>query len=325
MERGNPEIIGERHGWWNGHAPECSRFLFEIPDTGLAVREKRNNDDLIRYGPGFYNLALMDLFGFVVVEEGSPEPGQGWCIERVERTPFGTAMFTMLSPIGAGIRLALKHTQTEMAAGDRVSDGEPPEVTSDVAAGLLAALSSALGGPEEALERWQAPLRPYFPEWRNSLAAKETPYREGTYVLKAKLGDAWCRIAATDSMVLDGLCWAILDAFDFDDDHLYAFYYKDKLGVSHEASAPASSGDLTADDVCLGEMELDPGDSFEMLYDFGDSWRFKIELERIGPAKPSMERPELIEFHGNAPRQYPNWDEEDDDWEDDDEENEEAR
>ncbi len=42
----------------------------------------------------------------------------------------------------------------------------------------------------------------------------------------------------------------------------------------------------------------------ELLYDFGDSWRFTIKLERIEPRGAKMKTPRILESHGKAPAQY---------------------
>ena len=50
------------------------------------------------------------------------------------------------------------------------------------------------------------------------------------------------------------------------------------------------------------------GETFPFLYDFGDSWQFTIKLEDIRHTSPRLEKPRIIESHGEAPNQY-GWDE----------------
>ncbi len=45
------------------------------------------------------------------------------------------------------------------------------------------------------------------------------------------------------------------------------------------------------------------------LYDFGDNWKFEVVLERIEPVNPKIRAPKVMESHGEAPEQYPSWDE----------------
>jgi hypothetical protein len=44
-----------------------------------------------------------------------------------------------------------------------------------------------------------------------------------------------------------------------------------------------------------------------LLYDFGDSWKFSVKLERIEPEE-RLKEPRVLESHGEAPEQYPSWD-----------------
>lgn len=64
-------------------------------------------------------------------------------------------------------------------------------------------------------------------------------------------------------------------------------------------------------------LGLEPGQSFLYLFDYGDEWRFTVKLSRIGAAsEPGVEYPRIVEVVGEAPPQYPNW-EDDEEWDDD--------
>ena len=315
LTRGHPQIISEEsHSWWDGNLLDCLHFLSRLPGGVLKIGERRQDTWPIRTGPGFHNVALMDLFGLVTAKTRAPAPGEGWALETVRRTPFGEALLFTISPMGVGFELARL-----MGSGNgEDEDAEAPDT--DEASDRYLALPDE-DEDEDALGRWQALLRPLFPEWRNNLATREKPSHDGKYLLKVSLGEVWRRIAMAGSMDLDSLCGAILNAYDFDFDHLYAFYYKDKLGVPHEASASEMDDTPDTADVKIREMDLEPGDSFRFLYDFGDNWEFDIKLERIEPVDASLKQPKVIESHGEAPDQYPNWEE--DEWEDDEDDDEE--
>ena len=50
------------------------------------------------------------------------------------------------------------------------------------------------------------------------------------------------------------------------------------------------------------------------LFDYGDEWRFKVRVHAIADfrdenADPDAEYPRLVESVGEAPEQYPAWDE----------------
>ena len=99
--RGHPEIIGERgYGWFRtpDTFKELPGLFQRIPDAGLPVAGHEEVEDSIRYFPGLHNLALLELFGLIVIHAGPPEPGKGWIIERIERTPLGDALVGVLQP-----------------------------------------------------------------------------------------------------------------------------------------------------------------------------------------------------------------------------------
>ena len=98
---GDAEIIGEHDPL--GSLFKCSTFMQRIPAKGLKVAGDRQSEQFtIPYSIGAYNLALLDLFGCVTIEEGSPEEGKGWVVARVRRTPFGEALIKLLSQHASG-------------------------------------------------------------------------------------------------------------------------------------------------------------------------------------------------------------------------------
>ncbi len=60
----------------------------------------------------------------------------------------------------------------------------------------------------------------------------------------------------------------------------------------------------------LEELDLEPRQEFIYLFDYGDEWRFKVRVHAINEnADPEAEYPRLVESVGEAPEQYPAWDE----------------
>ncbi|RIH89477.1 IS1096 element passenger TnpR family protein [Calidithermus roseus] len=53
------------------------------------------------------------------------------------------------------------------------------------------------------------------------------------------------------------------------------------------------------------------GKKMLFLFDYGDEWRFIVELKAIEPAEPRVRYPKVVQSVGEAPEQYPGWDEED--------------
>jgi len=116
----------------------------------------------------------------------------------------------------------------------------------------------------------------------------------------------WRRGGIAAAKTLHDLAEAILDAFDFDHDHLYAFYLSGKVGDwATEYVHPWADG-TKADKVRLGDLALEPGQKLVYLYDFGDQWPFQVRLERI---TQDVEGETSFTGRGEPPRQYvvPEW------------------
>jgi hypothetical protein len=113
-------------------------------------------------------------------------------------------------------------------------------------------------------------------------------------------------------MYLENLSDSILEAFEFDYDHLDQFTYKTRFGTYKNVNHPFMEDEPPwTDEVLIGKIELKPGTSMRYLYDFGDNWLFDVKLERIDPPDPKVKKPVILESHGEAPEQYPGSEDED--------------
>jgi hypothetical protein len=271
LHRGRADMIGERGRRWGGS------MFGDCLQPWQSLRERPwHHDPKHRYGPyglgirELFHVALMDMFGWV--EVGFPAtPPQPWCPASLNLLPFGDAMFQML----AGEYFA--------------EDG---------------ALFMGDGAPRP-FGVWQPLIQPFFPEWRENLVLPPPEKREGTFVFRVALGKMWRLIAIDHRDTLDDLVGAILCAIEFDDDHLYAFSYRDHFGATCEVSHPACEEPPWTDQVRIGELPLRDGQSMALTYDFGDCWKFDVRLERVEPpAKGRPKQPRVLEKHGAAPAQY---------------------
>ncbi len=276
--RSTEEILGERDP--QGPFIKCT-WLWQkfLEKPAITFGQKRDDNSYLNYFPGLHNVALLELFGFVRVTAGKPQPGKGWNVTRIQQLPFGAALFHLIQ-------------------------NEYFEWMDDALfmPGLEANASQSL----------LSTLQPYFPSLKNALILPLPAKREGVFVFKVSLGKIWRRIAIPSSLSLDDLSFAILDAVDFDNDHLYQFTYRNQLGRKVEVGHPYMEDILSSDEVCVGDLPLQVGEAMEYLFDFGDNWKFNVVLERIEPGNPKLKKTKLLESHGKAPEQYPNWDDDDD-------------
>jgi hypothetical protein len=275
--RGKPEIIGER-GYGFRSIPNTYRdsheFLMRLPDEGLIIAGDKDREDLIRFMPGLYNLGLLDLFGLVDVQYGTPEPGKGWIVDRVARSPFGIALMTLL------------HNEL-FGDFDKILKLEDER---EIPFGVL-----------------QPALLPYFPQWQNFLSVPKWEFRKGVHILLVSLGPIWRRIAIPAENSLDTLASTILNAVSFDHDHLYLFSYQNRYGGLERVHHPYMDEGPWTSEVSVGDVPLQIGQTMTFLFDFGDQWEFDVTLDKV-ESDMDIKRATILEEHGDPPEQYPTWD-----------------
>jgi hypothetical protein len=103
----------------------------------------------------------------------------------------------------------------------------------------------------------------------------------------------------------------IVDEFQLDDDHLWAFYLSGEWfdRTSEFEGTPDFTG--KAQTTKVGELGLLPDDFLAYLCDFGDEQRVDVELLRYGDAS-DLDRPRVLERTGVAQGRSFEWDEDDD-------------
>ncbi len=274
---GAREIIDD--GGFDRSSPylEWSNFCDGIGRDGLNVKERKTSDPGgLSNSPGWRTIALMEMFGLISVRDAAAEKGQGRQIDSVHRTPFGDALGKALRGYFASERF----------------------------------FHECEDGAARNFGRLQEIMTPFFPGWRNNLELPRVVFVDGVYVFNASLQKAWRRIAAPGSNFFDDLSKSILEAFDFQDDHLYWFTYKNRHGVEETISHPYMEGAASlTNGIRIGEIGLQPGSGIAFIFDFGDLWTFNLQLESIDPADPGLRKPKVMEARGEPPAQYPKWDE----------------
>jgi len=144
------------------------------------------------------------------------------------------------------------------------------------------------------------------------------------YRLKVSLKrrkSVWRSVVLRGDQTLDDLHGVIFTAFDRYDDHLYSFYFpnasarRSKLGKrAEEYTAPQGfepagpfgiDNRYNAANTKLDDLELEVGQGFEYLFDFGDEWWHEVRVEAIGPSESGGKHPQIVEKRGSSPPQYP--------------------
>ncbi|GAK60811.1 Pplasmid pRiA4b ORF-3-like protein [Candidatus Vecturithrix granuli] len=272
--RARPEILGEQRSGLFGDPLYTWRDLFQkIPGQEMIVAANKEHEDTLKFWVGYYMLPLLAMLGFLRIEDGAPEPGKGWNVLSVKKTPFGEAMLAIFA-------------QKLPEWDDYIDVVE--EQQREAKFGVLQPL-----------------FQPYFPEWQHNLVIPEPADQEGTYIFKVILwGKIWRRIAIPGAMVLDKLATVILNAFRFDFDHLYRFIFKNRFGLEQHVNHPMLEESPFTDEVKVQDLPLQPGMSMIFFYDFGDNWEFVVPLEQVTPPDPTLRKAKVLEEHGKSPDQY---------------------
>lgn len=268
LYRGYPEIIGERSSRcdFGYYFFKCLEFMADTPKEGLNVAANTDRFNTLKYRPGLHNLALMELFGWVQIELDA-SLAENWPVSKVIPTEWG---FSLSIWYHAHIN---KHLFDDTYT-DSISD-------------------------------WDSQLQTYFPGLKHRLIqSQEKTNLDTTIVLKVLLHKAWRLIQVSGRTLFDELASVILDAFDFDNDHLYEFSFKNAYGYSEHIVHPQIESDDQATTECaIGEIELYPGMELLFTFDFGDNWEFLLVVDSIND-QPFKAKPKVIDKQGKLPKQY---------------------
>ena len=102
---------------------------------------------------------------------------------------------------------------------------------------------------------------------------------------------------------------AIQGAFNFDDDHLYAFFMDGRAWSKKAVWDPRAEDYPRADEAVIERLKLTEGQRILYLYDFGDENRLDVRVEEILQEDASPLRPIVIEKKGEPPEPYFEWEE----------------
>ncbi|HEY8892588.1 MAG TPA: plasmid pRiA4b ORF-3 family protein [Clostridium sp.] len=143
-------------------------------------------------------------------------------------------------------------------------------------------------------------------ELEKTLPRKKIKFKEGIYTFKVSLDkNTWSKIQLSAHDTLDELHILIQNAFEFDDDHMYSFFMDGEPWSKNSFKCPFDNEGPSTDEVEIGELDLIEKQSFLYIFDFGDEWRFNIEVIGVQNEDIKNFQGKIIEIKGESPQQYP--------------------
>ncbi len=144
----------------------------------------------------------------------------------------------------------------------------------------------------------------------------------GTHIIRVTLQDEpsiYREIEVESRKSLSDLAEAIVHAFDFEFDHAFGFYTK-LTGPDVMRSQPKYElfADMGEETTARSVRKTPVADAFPevghtmlFMFDYGDDWRFIVEVIGLGQKAARTRYPKVLKKVGEAPEQYGGWDEED--------------
>ena len=155
-----------------------------------------------------------------------------------------------------------------------------------------------------------------------------TKSARGVVRIKASFIDdanCWREIEVSSNATLWKLAEAITDAFSFDFDHAFGFYsdlgdfyqdsetryemFADMDDADDWPPEPGQSPARSVKKTKVGQAFTKTGQRMQFIFDYGDEWRFLIEVTGMGATVAGQRYPAVIASQGTAPEQYPEYEE----------------
>ncbi|MPR13106.1 IS1096 element passenger TnpR family protein [Microvirga tunisiensis] len=145
----------------------------------------------------------------------------------------------------------------------------------------------------------------------------------GTHIVRVVLqGEPtiYREIEVESRKTLSDLAEAIVHSFGFEFDHAFGFYSK-LTGQDVMRSQPryelfADMGEATeaksVEKSRIADAFPDVGHKMLFMFDYGDDWRFVVEVIGLGQKVAKTRYPKVLKKVGKAPEQYGAWEEEED-------------
>lgn len=129
-------------------------------------------------------------------------------------------------------------------------------------------------------------------------------------------------ITVSDQHTLADLHTAIQQAFTWDSDHLYSFFLSgqawdqsSEYAMLPDTVPPGGKAARLASAATFARLDLQPGQTFLYLFDYGDEHHFDVAIETVAQSNQPLELPRIDRRPVHPPEQYAaaDWDYDPDD------------
>jgi hypothetical protein len=158
--------------------------------------------------------------------------------------------------------------------------------------------------------------REYDPDNGRRHARQSRKARTGSvtsYLLRVNhraMPEVWRDIELAEDNTLEDLHLTIQSVFRWMDDHLYSFYLSgDQRDSQSEIGSPWSDTAVHTHQIEMAHLNLQEGQIFLYLFDYGDNHEFDVTVLTINPLAPKADYPRIVTYQGTPPPQYPDIDE----------------
>ena len=127
----------------------------------------------------------------------------------------------------------------------------------------------------------------------------------GTVTFKVTLLKSYRVIKVSFGHTLEDLHQAIQNAFEFDNDHLYASHMDGDKRSRYNVYWGGDDEAPYASDTYICQFGWAKGQKFIYHFDFGDDWIFSCRVMEVDPDEEMTGYPKVIKSKGEAPLQYP--------------------
>jgi len=125
----------------------------------------------------------------------------------------------------------------------------------------------------------------------------------------------WREITITENASLYKLAEQIVKSFDFSFDHCFGFFDNIETIFNRDSKRYYElftdipdiepTGAKSVEKTKISQVWKKAGDKMLFLFDYGDDWRFIVELKKISNAGLGKKYPIILEKLGESPEQYP--------------------